>query len=54
MNYASEKFFLATPLGKINPEILVGDICVNDPFSAGGTWFLSGGRNIQQSLAGDG
>jgi hypothetical protein len=33
MNYASEKFFQ----GKINPNILVGDTCIDDPFLAGDT-----------------
>jgi hypothetical protein len=31
MNYASEIFCQ----GKINPDILVGDICIDDPFLAG-------------------
>ena len=49
MNYASENFCH----GKINPDILVGDICIDDPFLAGDIWFLSDGRNIQQNLTGD-
>jgi hypothetical protein len=31
MNYASEKLCQ----GNINPHILVGDICIDDPFLAG-------------------
>ena len=40
--------------GEINLSLLVGDTGIGDPFLAGDTWFLSDGRNIRQSLAGDG
>jgi hypothetical protein len=39
MSYAYEKFCLGTLLGKINPHLLIGDIRVEDPLSAGGSDF---------------
>jgi hypothetical protein len=37
MNYASEKFFQRTLLGKTNLNLLVGDTGIGDPFLAGDT-----------------
>jgi hypothetical protein len=31
-----QKVFPGDSLGKINPYLLVGDVCIDDPFLAGG------------------
>ena len=54
MSYAYEKFCLGTLLGKINPHLLIGDIRVEDPLSAGGSDFCLMVEIFNRSLAGGG